>query len=164
MTKIREEPAAKPAPAPTPEPVIETPVAPPAPKASAAPAVSADEIWPALVNRVRKDRALISAWLETGQLVEIADGLAVLAFPPEADLARESCGRANNRSFLEAILTELAGQPLTLKLEKRAPVAVSAVARVAAKPEPAADPMAEFKNDPLIRKALDVFKAEILPA
>lgn len=166
VAKVREEPAAQPKPAPTPppEPAAETAVAPPAPKASANPTVSADEIWPALVNRVRKDRALISAWLELGQLVEIADGLAVLAFPPEADLARESCGRANNRSFLEAILTELAGQPLTLKLEKRASVAVASVARVEAKPEPAADPMAEFKNDPLIRKALDVFKAEIIPA
>ena len=164
VAKIREEPATKPEPAPTPEPVIETPLAPPAPKASTAPAVSADEIWPALVNRVRKDRALISAWLELGQLVEITDGLAVLAFPSEADLARESCARANNRSFLEAILTELAGQPLTLKLERRASVVVSSVARVETKPEPAADPMAEFKNDPLIRKALDVFKAEIIPA
>ena len=29
---------------------------------------------------------------------------------------------------------------------------------------PAADPAAEFRNDPLIQKALELFKAEIQPA
>jgi len=29
------------------------------------------------------------------------------------------------------------------------------------KHEPPPDPMAEFKNDPLIQKALEIFKAEI---
>jgi len=85
---------------------------------STAPAISPNDIWPALVHRVRKERALISAWVELGQLVSITDNIAVLAFPPSADLARESCARANNRAFLESVLSELAGRPLTLKVEK----------------------------------------------
>jgi DNA polymerase-3 subunit gamma/tau len=123
-----------------------------------------EELWPKLIARVRKDRALISAWVESGKLVEIANGVAVLAFPPEADMARESCNRANNRSFLEALLSELAGQPLTLKCEKRDGLVVDKLAREETKSEAPVDPMEAFKNDPLIQKALIDFKAEILPA
>jgi hypothetical protein len=39
------------------------------------------------------------------------------------------------------------------------------VAPVAYKtPEPPPDPMEEFKNDPIIRKALELFRAEIQPS
>jgi hypothetical protein len=74
----------------------------------------------------------------------------------------ESCERANNRQFIETVLSELAGQPLTLKCEKREGLTVEKVAPLESKAEPPADPMADFKNDPLIHKALEIFQAEIL--
>ena len=128
----------------------------------AAPAVSAAELWPQFVARVRKDRPLISSWIEAGQLVDVTNGLATVAFPPDASLALESCERANNRQFIEAVLSELAGQSIILKCEKRAGLAVEKIAPTETKPEAAPDPMAAFKDDPLIRKALEIFQAEII--
>jgi len=137
---VREEPAAKPP----------------------APAVSAAELWPQFAARVRKDRPLISGWIEAGQLVDVTNGVALFAFPPDAGLSLESCERANNRQFIEAMLSELAGQSLILKCEKRAGLTVEKLASTEAKAEPPADPMAAFKDDPLIRKALEIFQAEII--
>ena len=137
---VREEPAAKPP----------------------APAVSAAELWPQFAARVRKDRPLISGWIEAGQLVDVTNGVALFAFPPDAGLSLESCERANNRQFIEAMLSELAGQSLILKCEKRAGLTVEKLAPTEAKAEPPADPMAAFKDDPLIRKALEIFQAEII--
>jgi DNA polymerase-3 subunit gamma/tau len=117
-----------------------------------------------LVARVRKERPLISEWIEAGKLVEIHNGTAVLAFPPGAGLARDSCERANNRTFLEKMLAELSGRSLSIKTESRDGLVVEKLAREEARPEAKADPMEAFKNDPLIQKALAEFKAEILPA
>ncbi len=143
----------------------------PAPKAAAkpaavAPAISAavEELWPQLVARIRKDRPLISDWVESGQLTDVSGGVATFSFPPDADLARETCERPNNKTFLEKLLTELTGSPVKMKTEKREGLVVQRLAREEPKPEAKVDPMEEFKNDPLIQKALAEFKAEILPA
>ena len=146
---VREEPPAKPLPKPP----------------AAAPAVSVEGLWLRFVDRLRQDknRGLLCGFVEAGQLVEVANGLAVLAFPPDADFARDSCA-GKNRQPLEALLTELAGQPITLKCETRAGLTVEKIAPAETKAEaPPADPMAAFKDDPLIHKALEIFQAEILP-
>jgi DNA polymerase-3 subunit gamma/tau len=150
VAKVSEEPAPKPAPISTPD--VEPP------------AVPVDTLWPQLVARVRKDRPLISDWVESGQLVDVRHGIAFLAFPPESVLAREACERANNRTFLEKALSELTGQTISIKTESRAGLVVEKIAREEVKPEAKVDPMEAFKNDPLIQKALAEFKAEILPA
>ena len=159
--KAAPEPAPKAAPKVSEEPVPK-PESRPSPAASRT--IATDAIWPELVARVRKDRPLISEWVETGKLAEITNGVAVLAFPPDAGLARDACERANNRTFLEKVLSELAGAPLTVKTETRAGLVVEKIAREEVRPEPKADPMDTFKNDPLIQKALAEFKAEIIPA
>jgi DNA polymerase-3 subunit gamma/tau len=149
--------------APEPTPVIREEPAASAPVVSAA--ISVDELWPAIVARVRKDRPLISGWVEAGLLLEIKDGAAVVGFAPDQNLAMEYCEKANNRKLLEQIATELAGRPLALKCVARPGLVVTPAAPMPAqKPEPPADPMLAFKNDPLIQKALAEFKAEILPA
>lgn len=150
--KVAEEPAPAPAPVAAPVPAV------------VRPAVSAAELWPRLVARVHKDRPLIKGWVDAGQLVEIVGDEAILAFPPGQSLALESCERPNNRSFLEALVSELAGQPLTIRCEKRAGLVPEKVVLPETKPEPPPDPMVTFKDDPLIKKALAEFKAEIIPA
>ncbi|MDR3403668.1 MAG: DNA polymerase III subunit gamma/tau [Chthoniobacter sp.] len=153
VAKVNEEPV------PKPEAKTE---APPIPKEAAA--ATPDELWPQVIARVRKDRPLISNWVEGGRLMGITNGVALLGFPPEEGLARDMCDQANNRKFIEKLLSELAGTPLTIKTETKAGLVVEKLAREEAKPEPKIDPMEAFKNDPLIQKALAEFKAEILPA
>jgi DNA polymerase-3 subunit gamma/tau len=155
----------------TPPPIPAAPVAAPSAPPPAArptpkddlPAIDLGQIWTQLVGRVRQDRPLIQGWVEAGKLVEIARETAVLAFPPGADLARESCERANNRKYLEATLTELVGQPLSIECVKREGLVIEDVARIERKTEAPPDPLLAFKDDPLIQKALADFRAEIIP-
>ena len=160
----------KPAPAPAPTASVppvavvreEPPAKAVAEPAMAVPVVSAAELWPRFLGRVRKERPLISGWIEAGQLVEVDNGLAIVAFPSDATLSMESCERPSNRQFIETLLGELTGQPLILKCEKRDGMVVEKVIPSDTKTESPPDPMAAFKDDPLIHKALEIFQAEIL--
>lgn len=155
-----EEPAPTPAPAPSPVPVPEP--APAAPVSSES--TSASEIWPQVVHRVRKGRPLISSWMDSGQIVEISGDTAVMAFPPSAGLAQESVEKPQNRKYLEGVVSELVGRPITLHFETRAGFVVEAVPVISIKPEPPVDPNVAFRDDPLIKKALADFNAEIISA
>jgi DNA polymerase-3 subunit gamma/tau len=121
-----------------------------------------ETLWPSLVERVRKERSFISMWVESGVLEEIRDGAAVFVFAEEQSLAADYISKDGHRDFLEGLLLEITGAPLTVRTELRD----SVQRRPVAQPPPpvkavAKDPMEEFKNDPLIRKALEIFKARL---
>ena len=79
----------------------------------------------------------------------------------------ESLARPANREFLEALLKEQTGRELSLKLSvKEGLVASPSPAEAEIEPTPSAKKNAsrvEFKDDPLIREALEIFKGEIKP-
>ncbi len=138
-------------------PVLASPVAP------AAPQLSKDALWISLLTEVRRQRPLIAMWVESGALLELETGTATVGFPPEQSLAMEYCDQANNRKLLEELGSKLAGHPIKLRFIKREGLLVAPVEIVTQKAVPARDPLEEFKDDPLIRKALEIFKAEIQP-
>jgi DNA polymerase III subunit gamma/tau len=168
-------PVAKPAPAPAPKPVpapvakIETsaPQPQPALREEPAPAAPVDPgaIWPAVIQRVRKERPLIGNNVAFTVLLEIKGDTALIGIDAADTLSRELLDAPNNRKFLDAILSEVAGRSHAIKFIPREGLAPQAPP---SEPEPAAeklkDPLADFKNDPLIRKALEIFKADIQPA
>jgi DNA polymerase-3 subunit gamma/tau len=124
--------------------------------------VSVEELWVGLVGRVRKERPLISMWVESGVLVEVNDKVARMAYSAEQKLASEYVLQANNRTFLEGILKDLTGRSLRLESGVQAGVQLRTVDRQSdSLAETKRDPMEEFKDDPLIRKALEIFKARI---
>jgi DNA polymerase-3 subunit gamma/tau len=149
-----EETVSKPQPIPQPKPAAPVP----------SETISAEALWPQLVARFRKERPFACAFLESGKLVDVTKGVAVLAFPPEAKAPRDMLEKSGDRGLLEKILGELSGQPISLKFDTRAGLVVDPVPREEPKPEVKIDPKEAFKNDPLIQKALAEFKAEILPA
>jgi hypothetical protein len=127
-------------------------------------AVDLNETWVHLVNEVRRKRPLIRMWLEFGCLAEVTEGRAVVAFPPHQGLAMEQLDSPANRELMGEILTDRLGRRMTVSVEVRdaavsAPVQTPQAAR--AVPKTAEDVMAEFKADPLIRKALEIFKATL---
>jgi DNA polymerase-3 subunit gamma/tau len=156
-------PVAAPAPEPAPRatavpPPQEPPAKPPAPPDAIDPA----PLWNDLIERVRAGRPLIQAWLERGTLLEIEGNKAVVGFPPDQSLALEACDKPNHRAYLEQVLTELAGRPLAIKFVKREGLVVGPTRAAVEKATAEADPMQAFKDDPLIKKALEAFRAEIV--
>ncbi len=176
---------AKPAPAKPPQPQpsapppraveaprVETPPvveakAPPTPVVRETPAAPVDPaaIWPAMIQRVRKERPLLASNIERTVLLEVKGDIALVGIDANDGLSLDLLDAPNNRKFLDALLADIAGQALSVKFSKREGLVATPPPR---EPEPAPeapkDPMDEFKNDPLIRKALEIFKAEIQPA
>ena len=166
------EPDATPAPAAKPRavemPKIAEPPAPLAPKAAAkvepppaAASMSNDEFWQALVGTVRRDRKLISTALEAGAPTRI-DGTSVqIGFPPAMEFSMELLEQGHVE-FLANAASTILGRKVKLTLEVRDGLVAKSVAQPP--PEVKLDPMEEFKRDPLIRKALEIFRAEVQPA
>ncbi len=166
-----QEPVSLPLEKPVPEKPVQTPI--PVPDLAPVPeppftakvtsrVLEVETLWPSLVERVRKERSFISMWVESGVLDEIRDDAAVFVFAEEQSLAADYISKDGHREFLEGLLLELTGVPLKVRTE----LSDSVQRRPVAQPAPpvkavAKDPMEEFKNDPLIRKALEIFKARL---
>ncbi len=124
--------------------------------------IAVEDLWPQLVQRVRQLRPLISMWVESGVLLEMDEKVARLGFPADQGLASEYVLQANNRTFLEGILKELSGFEVKVESAVRSDIRLRPVALPPPPvPEAPKDLMAEFKDDALIRKALEIFKARI---
>ena len=103
--------------------------------------------------------------------------MLIVGFHPKHKIVIESLSGASNRQFLEESLAKNAGRAIRLKMEVRddvpeaaalpttPAVTLSVAAPAAAAPALAvesSDPLERFRNDPLIRQALDIFDAEII--
>jgi hypothetical protein len=90
--------------------------------------------------------------------------VVLVAFPTDQAFAMDFLHKSH-RGFLEEIASELLGRPVTMKFSLQEGLIVQPTPPEPEKPAaPAADPVADFKNDPLIRRALELFKAEIQTA
>ncbi len=146
------------APAPEPPPLA------PAPVQEAAP-VDGAAVWTVVIQRVRKERPLLGGALERTVLDEIKGDTAVVGIDACDPLSFDLLDAPNTRKYFESLLTEAAGRSCVIKFAKREGLVAAPPPREPEpKPEAPKDPMDEFKNDPLIRKALEIFKAEIQPA
>jgi len=144
-------------PVPTP-PVPEPPAAEP-PKPPAAqddPPIS--KLWETLVQTVRKNRPLVSNWLENAMLVANEGNVCVLALAPDQNITKEFLER-DHLTFLQETISDILGRPIKIRLELREGVVPVSIPKP--EPEKPKDPAEDFKNDPLIKKALEIFKADI---
>lgn len=119
-----------------------------------------EDLWPKLIREVSTKRKMIVAFLEAAAPELGPDDTLTLAFPEGSEFAMENLQRPASRQFLESILSELRGKKTALQCVTRVGAQPSTIS-YATPDEPIIDPMEAFKNDPLIQKALDIFKAEI---
>jgi DNA polymerase III subunit gamma/tau len=111
--------------------------------------------WPRILEAIRHRRPLIVSWLEPATPLYPERGTLKLAFPKDHSIAVESLSRPNNRKILEDVAGEILGGTWKLEFELRDDLPVPPV-----KIGPM-NPVDLFKNDPMIQKALEIFKAEI---
>jgi DNA polymerase-3 subunit gamma/tau len=164
-TKIETKPAnaagvadpsyKKPAPS-----VVEEPAA--AERASpAAPQVPLDpiDVWQKTVEKVRATRRLIAGWVEAGTALGIEGRFLVVGFPPDQKAVMESLSIPKTRDYVEGLLKEITGEDLKIKFVVKEGLAVVAPRAIESPKKP--ESQATFKDDPLIREALEIFKGEI---
>jgi DNA polymerase-3 subunit gamma/tau len=141
---------------PEPPPTVEPEPAPrqDPPSTRAAPVLTHEEFRLELIGRVGDKRPLIVQWLECTTVLARARGIVKLGFPAEESHARDSLARDNQRTFLEAIASEILGEPMRFELvvdaSLKPPPALElfgslpeSAAPAAAKSPPAPPPVAE---------------------
>jgi len=147
-TKAVEQPPPKPAAIPDPVSVKEQP------------ALDPGDAWTKTVEKVRATRRLIAGWVEAGTALGVEGRFLVVGFPPEQKAAMESLSIPKTRDYIDAVLKEVSGHDdWKVKFVVKEGLPVVAPAETAAPKKP--ETQATFKDDPLIREALEIFKGEI---
>jgi DNA polymerase-3 subunit gamma/tau len=127
--------------------------------------VDHEAIWQKAIEQIRTRRRLISGWADSATALGTDGRFFVLGFPPEQKTAMESLAIPRTRDFLEGLIKEISGQDWNVKfvLKEGLPVVAASLplkAEIEA-PKKKSDSQATFKDDPLIREALEIFKGEI---
>jgi len=146
---VAEPVAAEPAPTAAPASAQE----PPAPEE----AMDLDGIrslWPAVIETVRGDNAMLAALLEGARPVALAADELKLAFSESASFLKRKAESMGNLETVGTAIQAVAGRPLRLAYELRADDEVAAAA--AAEPAPPPDP------EELVRRVMAEFDAQEL--
>ena len=120
------------------------------------------QLWIEIVTQVRERRPLIQEYFAAAVPISLSKhNELLLGFPPDQSMAMETLLRPNNRKFIEQLLSDKLEAPITVRGETRE--GLTAI-DIPAKVERQTDAEGDFKNDPLIQKALEIFQAEIQAA
>jgi DNA polymerase III subunit gamma/tau len=120
-----------------------------------------NQLWIDIVTEVRKSRPLIQEYFTAAVPVSLLHNELRLGFSSQQGMAMETLLRPNNRKYIEQLLTERLGTPTSIKGETRDDLVPIVFPN---KTEATANAENDFKNDPLIQKALEIFQAEIQAA
>jgi DNA polymerase-3 subunit gamma/tau len=160
----RDSAEPKPAPAKAAPHRLETPrVAenPPGPVPTPPPPTQLDpkDAWAKTVEKVRATRRLIAGWVEAGTALGVEGRFLLVGFPPEQKPAMESLSIPKTRDYIDAVLKEVGGGDWKIKFVLKEGLLAPAMKETATPKKPDTQPT--FKDDPLIREALEIFKGEI---
>ncbi len=151
--------------APVPEPPPAAPTAPPSPEPApvvpdiGAAALDVDGLWAALLEGSRA-KMLVRSTLQMAAPQGCDGRVFRIGFPPENKMGLDTILRPANVKLLESILKEHSGAAIRVEAEIVAGLVVVPPVPEAMAPE--VDLNADFLNDPKIKMALEVFKAEFL--
>lgn len=149
---------------PAPEPLRKSPSA-------SESSVSAATEWESAAADLAKDSFIRFGWLTEGVFVDFSNGKLTVRFPASVEEHSQHTWLEDGLKGIELRLTRALAEPVKLVLEfdpTRAPEPPPPEDIPAAPVEPApeaapqaANPMDDFKNDPFIKKALEVFKSTL---
>ncbi|MBU6402147.1 MAG: DNA polymerase III subunit gamma/tau, partial [Verrucomicrobia bacterium] len=176
-----ESRAPRPDPAPpAAQPILQTKSAP----AAAPPVADLEKLWANIIEGVGRVSAFVRTYLLQGHPVALENKVFTIGFDPQFADNLHLVDNAKSRTLIQTKLRELGHEDVVIKFIQaeapagRAPAVPSAPptpepsepaggarrkeAPKAEKPGPAAVTMDDFKNDPLIRQALEIFKGKIV--
>jgi DNA polymerase-3 subunit gamma/tau len=116
------------------------------------------QLWELLTAKIPPQKAFLRSSAATAHALGIEGRNFQLGFSPDDKATMEFLRTQANRKFLETLLHEITGKDLTLKLSIRDDLR----SKHAAPSETAkASRTEDFKDDPLIQEALEMFNAQI---
>jgi len=137
------------------------------------PASSIDDAWAYAVDHLSKVNPLAKSYLVGAKPLGIKAGVVTIGLDPGFPERLDFVNTSRNKEVLQSKLHEKLHTSVALKFELSDSIAPTPMARPpVSKPAPAAAPtpepprravsVEEFKNDPLIKKALEIFKGQIV--
>ncbi len=126
---------------------------PPAPPIEAPRSVDPAATWAAVCTKV-SPRGFLRTLVDSLAVIGVDGRSFVLGYPPDQKSAIETLATTSNRKQLEHLLKEVSGHEWTLKLEVREGLETK-------KTNAETDLKDNFKDDPLIQQALEMFKGQI---
>ncbi len=141
--------------APDPVVVAPRPAEVPTPAPATTPKATTFDFWPAFLASIKQERPLIIGLVQPAFFAGITAGTAVIAFPPDRDFDKSML--ETHVKFMDEVATRLLGSPTRVKLEIREGVTAAPVV------VDNRDPMEIFKDDPKIRRVLEIFQGTLQP-
>ncbi len=115
-------------------------------------------LWELLTAKIPSQKAFLRSSAAAAHVLGIEGRNFKLGFSPDDKATMEFLGTQANRKFLESLLHEITGKDLSVKLS----VHDDLPSKHAAHSEMAKPSRGEnFKDDPLIQEALEMFNAQI---
>ena len=112
----------------------------------------ANELWRKILAKIPQ-KGFLRTLTESVTPIGIEGRNFLLGHPPGEKSAIETIASPNNRRQLETLLKETSGREWTVKFVAKAGIKSAGAGRASA--------AEEFKDDPLIQEALEIFKGEI---
>jgi DNA polymerase III subunit gamma/tau len=117
------------------------------------------QVWEELSTKIPPQKGFLRNSAGAAHVLGIEGRNFLLGFSPHEKSMMEIMGTQANRKFLETLLHEITGKDLSVRLSVQQDLA-------ARNPRPQANesgksPAGDFKDDPLIKEALEMFKGEI---
>jgi len=141
----------------------------PPPHHSTTSSVSLNEAWEYAVEHLGKVTPLAKTYLVGAQPLGLEGNVLTIGFDPEFAERREFVDTTRNRELLQARLKEKLRMDVSIKFEVAEAAASKPNKQSAAKSAAAANGVAsaknnpeDFKDDPLIKKALEIFKGTVV--
>jgi len=159
------------APAAAPPSAAVRPPAPPAAEAKAAPAGGGEleTLWKTLLEAVNRASPFVRSYFREAHPVSFSRNLLTIGFDPEFAEHIAFIDNTKNREMLQTKLSELGHPNAQVKFvlaaatpPRPAETPAAAAGPPRPNPPPATGGQDDFKSDPLIQKALEIFKGQIV--
>ena len=127
--------------------------------AATKPAIDVDptEVWKRVTAKIPTQKGFLRNSAAAAHVLGIEGRNFLLGFSSDDKSLMEILGTQANRKFIESLLHEITGKDLTMKSS----VSDELASKPALSRDVATSGPADFKDDPLIQEALEMFKGEI---
>jgi DNA polymerase III subunit gamma/tau len=123
--------------------------------------LNVDEIWHKLAEKVPAQKRFLKSLIDSTRGIGTEGRTFLIGYPPEQKSMIETLATDNNRRFLESLLKEISGRDWNVKFVMKEGLPSAPVVSEAPPQTKKQSEAETFKDDPLIKEALEIFKGEI---